>query len=130
MRSRVLGTVIGLALLLLAVALLAVGCGSRRAATTSPTPFAETTSTTPAAAAVVDSGTLGGALRTLASTAPADNAAKGSSAGKAPSASGSTGLSASQGTALDAELAAIQTELDRLSLPAENDFDSIGLGLK
>jgi hypothetical protein len=31
---------------------------------------------------------------------------------------------------LDAELSAIESELDRLDMPSDNDFDSIGSGLE
>jgi hypothetical protein len=41
-----------------------------------------------------------------------------------------TGLSATDANTLDAELSAIQSELDRLSVPSDSDFDNIGEGLK
>jgi len=39
-------------------------------------------------------------------------------------------MSTKDASALDAELSAIQSELDRLSLPGDGDFDSIGSGLQ
>lgn len=39
-------------------------------------------------------------------------------------------ISASDARAIDAELSAIQSELDRLSVPSDDDFDSIGSGLE
>jgi hypothetical protein len=39
-------------------------------------------------------------------------------------------MSTKDASALDAELSAIQSELDRLALPGDGDFDSIGSGLQ
>jgi hypothetical protein len=40
------------------------------------------------------------------------------------------GLSATDASTLDAELSAIQSELDRLSTPSDSDFSGIESGLK
>jgi hypothetical protein len=45
-------------------------------------------------------------------------------------ASSSSKMSTKDASALDAELSAIQSELDRLALPGDGDFDSIGSGLQ
>jgi len=68
----------------------------------------------------------------VATTAPADPSADdGSGASASGSSDGAeSALSPQDASTLDAELSAIQSELDRLSVPGDEDFDSIGDGLK
>ena len=47
-----------------------------------------------------------------------------------PDTTSSSKMSTKDASALDAELSAIQSELDRLALPGDSDFDSIGSGLQ
>ena len=70
----------------------------------------------------------------LASSAPAAAAAAGSgstgSRAGSSSSAGSSKLTTKDASTLDAELSAIQSELDRLSVPSDSDFDSLGSGLQ
>ena len=59
----------------------------------------------------------------------ADAAGEGSGSSDSD-ASSSSKMSTKDASALDAELSAIQSELDRLALPGDGDFDSIGSGLQ
>jgi hypothetical protein len=61
----------------------------------------------------------------------ADAAGEGGGSGSTNSGdSSSSKMSTKDASALDAELSAIQSELDRLALPGDGDFDSIGSGLQ
>ena len=125
-----------LALLLSAGALVCVsGCtprqarfdsGSARAAesTAAILAFAESTA---APLATTESPTVASKVASKVAEAAAAAPAPSVSASGSSSASG---LSARDASALDAELSAIQSELDRLSVPSDSDFDSIGSGLK
>ena len=74
----------------------------------------------------------------IAASASVSGAATGGSAtGAATSPEGGGGASGSKSTlstaeagAIDAELSAIQSELDRLKVPDDSDFNGIGSGLK
>jgi hypothetical protein len=109
------GTIRGaLALLLTAGALLGVsGCASRQARF----------ETTPARAAEQTAPVVTSAAASVAPDAAAETSTGSGS-------SSATGLSATDASTLDAELSAIQSELDRLSVPSDSDFDNIGEGLK
>jgi hypothetical protein len=56
--------------------------------------------------------------------------AVGAASGTAAGGDSAAGLSSQDASTLDAELSAIQSELDRLSVPSDSDFDNIGEGLK
>lgn len=101
--------------LLLAVAALS-GCG-RPVVARSLTPPPATSA--PASQAVTATGVpTSSAAAGVPASATAGKVAKGK------------GLSANDAKALDAELSAIQGELDRLSVPSDSDFNGIGSGLK
>jgi len=120
--TRLSRAVLGL-VLVAAVAGLA-GCGrvSRDAAVVTPSAPAAAlqASVTPTAPSTAT------ATPSAPASAPAPSAgttvAKGSAAHK--------GLSASDAKAIDAELSAIQGELDRMSVPSDSDFNGISSGLK
>jgi hypothetical protein len=125
-----------LALLLTAGALVCVsGCAPRQARF-EPNP----TRTAAPTGAVVASETPTGAVSSAGEARPLANQVSSSAvlpvapSGAAPTgaagSSSASGLSAKDAAALDAELSAIQSELDRLSVPSDSDFDSIGSGLK
>jgi hypothetical protein len=106
-----------LALLLMAGVLLAfVGCS--RAAKPQ---FADDAVTSEQTTSVTATATA-----TDAGTAQPGSARSGSTPGSASSSE----LSPKDAAELDAELSAIQSELDRLSVPSDSDFDSIGSGLE
>jgi hypothetical protein len=107
-----------LALLLLAGALSAVvGC-SRGIA---PQFADDTVGTSEQTASVTTT-----AAATETGTAQSEAAPSGSTPGSASSQE----LNSKDAAELDAELSAIQSELDRLSVPSDSDFDSIGSGLE
>ena len=108
------------ALLLIAGALVVVsGCAKRPAAqTTDATASVEQTASVAATASVEDSSTSGDS-----GTAGVGSSGNGSSAG-------SSKIDSKAASSLDAELSAIQSELDKMSLPGDSDFDSIGSGLE
>jgi hypothetical protein len=125
-----------LALLLAAGALFCVsGCAPRQAKfepnlTRAVEPTGSVAATDPTTGAVVtpaETPSLPSQVSSMA--APLAAPGGGNSTGTAGSSSAS-GLSAKDAAALDAELSAIQSELDRLSVPSDSDFDSIGSGLK
>jgi hypothetical protein len=120
-----------LALLLMAGALVGVsGCASRRA-TFEPGSAGATEQSASAGTAESATAAVSTATATPASqlaTQAAKDAAAGS--GAASGGSATSGLSTKDASTLDAELSAIQSELDRLSVPSDSDFDNIGSGLK
>jgi uncharacterized lipoprotein NlpE involved in copper resistance len=103
-RHMLLAAAIALALTSLA------GCGARAdSATSSGSTVSSAASGTPSATA----------------SAPATAAATAASPAVSPKR-----LSASDAKAIDAELAAIESELDRMSVPDDGDFGGISSGLK
>jgi len=102
-------------LLLIAVACAPLGCKVKSAADASP-----------GAASVVTSGSLNASGSAEGSAAASTSGSAGSSAGK----SSGGKLTSSDAAALDAELAAIQRELDKMSVPSDSDFGGIESGLK
>ena len=111
-----------MALLLTAATLPAVtGCTQRAQTFSSDASEAETTGAAGATATAETSATTG-------VTPGGGSSPSGGSGGSAGSSSSK--LSTKDASALDAELSAIQSELDRLSLPSDSDFDSIGSGLE
>ncbi len=117
----------GVALLLVAAAPSLVSCSARRAGSSDRLTISEPASAQPvletsATTAAVVAGSL-----PASSTAADQRAAVSSGAPAAPS--GRAGLDASEAAALDAELSAIEAELDRLSLPSD-DYSDLESGLK
>lgn len=117
----------GVALLLVAAAPSLVSCSARRAGSSDQLTISEPASAQPvletsATTAAVVAGSL-----PASSTAADQRAAVASGAPAAPS--GRAGLDASEAAALDAELSAIEAELDRLSLPSD-DYSDLESGLK
>jgi len=101
------------ALVLVAMTSLA-GCGARvRSLTTS--------------GSAVTSSTVTSETGTATSSADASASAAGTSGATTPKAKR---LSAGDAKAIDAELAAIESELDKMSVPSDNDFGGISSGLK
>lgn len=95
---------VGVALLLIAVALSSVGCKSKAA------------SQQPGGASAVATASVGASGTIDATATTGDGIA--------------SKLTSSEASALDAELAAIQRELDKLSVPDDADFSGIESGLK
>jgi hypothetical protein len=119
MRSRRGFTLKALALLLTAAALLASsGC-------TRPSRVQEFADE-PRAGEATSSASASGTPQSAGEAVGAD----GGSGSSGSDASSSSKMSTKDASALDAELSAIQSELDRLALPGDGDFDSIGSGLQ
>ncbi len=101
------------ALLLAAAALFVVGCKAPAASSSIP---------------------QGGGAETPGAIATTPTSGAPQSPGAPASGSSATGgkgsLTATDAKSLDAELAAIQSELDKMSLPGSTDFDGIQDGLK
>ncbi|MDR3687601.1 MAG: hypothetical protein P4L93_11665 [Coriobacteriia bacterium] len=109
---------------LFAAALALAGCGQAA----SPLGSGPTVAPTGTSAATVTATVTPNATTTVAATvapAPAKSVAS-TSAGKAKG----KGLSASDAKAIDAELSAIQGELDKMSVPSDSDFNGVSSGLK
>lgn len=100
-------------LLLIVAALAPLGCKTKSAEPTSPAGGASAV----ASSAV----TTRTGVATGTSSPGAAAASQEQSSGK---------ITASEAAALDAELAAIQKELDKLSIPGDSDFGDIESGLK
>lgn len=99
-------------LLLIAAALAPVGCKAKSAESGSPA----------GGASVVTSSTLATGAGVATGTS--------SPGGSTGSTQSGSKITASEAAALDAELEAIQKELDRLSVPGDSDFGGIESGLK
>ena len=112
-------TINALALLLTAAALLALAGCTRQ---TRVQEFSDETH----AAELTSSASASGTPQSASAAAGAE----GGSSSSNPDASSSSQMSTKDASALDAELSAIQSELDRLALPGDGDFDSIGSGLQ
>jgi len=109
---------VGIGLLLCSVALTITASGCSRSApdavgTTTQSQLAS--GTADASSAVLATGTLGGADQKNPDGTPKP---------------GSKPLSSSDAEAIDAELSAIEKELDNMSLPSDSDFGGIESGLK
>jgi hypothetical protein len=109
-----------LAALVLAAVLGLSGCGRLGTQGSSSSQVATPTASTTTSATAT--GTAPGAQTPASGTEPAVQD------GNQPGAT--EPISASDAKAIDAELSAIQSELDRLSVPSDDDFDSIGSGLE
>ncbi|MEI7814881.1 MAG: hypothetical protein WCJ13_08825 [Coriobacteriia bacterium] len=108
------------ALLLFAGALVAVsGCARQPMAQ-----ITEATSSVEPTASVTATVGAGG------SSTNGDSGSSGAGASGTGGSSGSSKIDSKAASSLDAELSAIQSELDKMSLPSDSDFDSIGSGLK
>ncbi len=106
--SRIIQT--SVAVLLIAAALAPLGCKAKS----------------------VESGSPTGGSSVVASSAVTTGAgvATGTSSPGGSSAQGTGKITVSEAAALDAELAAIQKELDKLSVPGDSDFGNLEAGLK
>jgi hypothetical protein len=112
-----------LALLLIAGALVSVsGCARREAQ------FGEAPESVAATGSAAASITATGQAAAADITTPKPAAV--ATSGAAAAGGSASGLSSQDASTLDAELSAIQSELDRLSVPSDSDFDNIGAGLK
>lgn len=108
-----------LAALALAAVVGLTGCGRFGVQGSSSSEVATPTASIAASVAATATGTPPGAQTPASATTPEGN-----------STSAPEPISASDAKAIDAELSAIQSELDRLSVPSDDDFDSIGSGLE
>jgi len=106
--SRIVQT--SVAVLLIVAALAPLGCKAKSAESGLPAG---------GASVVASSAVTTGAVGATGTSSPGGSSAKGTSK-----------ITASEAAALDAELAAIQKELDKLSVPGDGDFGDIESGLK
>jgi hypothetical protein len=120
--SRAPHTGVLLAALVVAVVVSLTGCGRPGARGSSNSETATPTAAVQASATAIATGTQPAAQTAASATQPTTQ--------EGSPASASEPISASDAKAIDAELSAIQSELDRLSLPSDDDFDSIGSGLE
>lgn len=111
---------LGTAVALTAALLLLAGCAS-------PRPLAAPAAPAAAAAATTATGAPASAGAVIPPSAlPGES---GASSGASATAKGK-GLAASDAKTLDAELSAIQGELDKMKAPSDSDFNAISSGLK
>lgn len=119
MASRATHILLPLAALVVAAAVGLTGCGRLGAPASSSSEVATPTASVAASATATETGTPSGAQ------APAPATVQDTNPTSVPEP-----ISASDAKAIEAELSAIQSELDRLSVPSDDDFDSIGSGLE